>query len=157
MRLLIPLAALTIVTTLPTPAPQATPLSPLSFMTGCWERRGRTTLVEEQWMRPRGNVMLGMGRTTRSDSVLDYEQVLIRAIEGRVQYEANPAGQAPNIFTARTVTDSFVIFVDPEHDFPQAVGYRKRGNDSLIAFIAGTRGDRTDTINFPYARVRCEG
>lgn len=157
MRFILSLAALTIVTALPTPAPQASPLTPLGFLTGCWERRGRTTLVEEQWMRPRGDVMLGVGRTTRNDSVLDYEQVLIRATASRVQYEANPAGQSPTIFTARTVTDSFVVFVDPEHDFPQAVGYRKRGTDSLIAFIAGTRGGRTDTIYFPYARVRCEG
>lgn len=157
MRLMNLLAALGLLAAAPTPMDQATPLAPLSFLTGCWERRGRTTLVEEHWMRPRGTVMLGVGRTTRGDSVLDYEQVLIRAVEGQVRYEANPAGQAPNVFTARSVTDSFVVFVDPEHDFPQAVGYRKRGSDSLIAFIAGTRGDRIDTIYFPYARVRCEG
>jgi hypothetical protein len=157
MKLLLSLAAVGILASLPASNPASTPLAQLAFLTGCWERLGRTTIVEEQWMRPRGDVMLGMGRTTRGDSVVDYEHVLIRDVAGRLQYEAHPAGQAPNIFTVKSVSDTLVIFEDPAHDFPQQVGYQKAGADSLIAFIAGTRNGEMRTIPFPYRRVRCEG
>ncbi len=40
-------------------------LARLAWLAGCWEVAGATTVVEEQWMRPRGGSMLGMSRTTR--------------------------------------------------------------------------------------------
>ena len=46
---------------------QLRPIDQAAFMTGCWERRSNTSLVEEQWLAPRGGVMLGMSRTVRGD------------------------------------------------------------------------------------------
>ena len=52
-------------------APDA--LDALDFITGCWERRAGTRLVEEHWLGPRGGLMLGVSRTTRGDSLLEFE------------------------------------------------------------------------------------
>jgi hypothetical protein len=99
--------------------------------------------------------MLGVGRTIRGDSLIEYEFVVVRQQPARLTYEAHPSGQAGAIFTAQAVTDSMVVFENLAHDFPQRVGDRRLGGDSLIAWIEGTRDSRARRIDFPYARVRC--
>ena len=44
-----------------------------SFVRGCWERRAGTRIVEEQWMSARAGTMMGMARTVRGDTVVEYE------------------------------------------------------------------------------------
>lgn len=136
-------------------APSTSPIDSLRFLTGCWERRTPRGTVEERWSTPKGGMMQGMGRTFRGDSLVEYEFVLIRETAGRVVYEAHPSGQAPNTFPAKTVTDSLVEFEDPAHDYPQRVGYRKAGADSLIAWIDGTTPRGPRRVEFPYARAAC--
>jgi len=72
-------------------------------------------------------------------------------------YEAHPSGQASTVFLSKEVTDSTVVFEDLKHDFPQRVGYSRMGADSLVAWIAGSRGGRERRIEFPYRRVPCAG
>lgn len=131
------------------------PTDSLRFLTGCWERRTARGTVEERWSTPKGGMLQGMGRTFRGDSLVEYEFVLIHEVAGRVVYEAHPSGQAPNTFPVRTLTDSLVEFEDPAHDYPQRVGYRKAGADSLIAWIDGTTPRGPRRVEFPYARISC--
>jgi len=128
----------------------------VSWLQGCWALVSpQQRVIEEQWMAPRARTMLGMGRTVRGDSLTEFEVVVIRESGPTLVYEAHPSGQAPATFTASSVSDSGVVFENPAHDFPQRVGYRRIGRDSLIGFIEGTvRGSRR-RIEFPYARARC--
>lgn len=130
----------------------------LRWMSGCWQGHSRdgSRVIDEQWMTPRGGMMLGMSRTVRGDSaVLEFEHLAIVERQGRVVYHAEPSEQQPADFTGRVVTDTLVIFENLEHDFPQRVLYRKRGADSVIARIEGMRGGQVRGIDFPYARVPC--
>ena len=102
----------------------------------------------------RGNSMVGVSRTVRADTLLEYELVVLRERDGVVAYEAHPSGQSPAIFPARTLTDSSAIFENPTHDFPQRIGYTRRA-DSLIAWIEGERDGRSRRVEFPYVRVPC--
>jgi hypothetical protein len=129
----------------------------LTWLAGCWELRTPTRVVEEYWMRPRAGTMLGMGRTVVRDSMTEHESTLIRLTNGKLAYHANPSGQKPTTFSAIVVTADSVVFEAPEHDFPQRVGYARRGADSLIAWIEGTSNGRTRRIPFPYKRVSCSG
>ena len=108
-------------------------------------------------MAPRGGTMIGVGRTVRGDSLAEYELTVLRAVNGTLAYEAHPSGQTGTTFTARAATDSTIVFSNPTHDFPQRVGYRRVGADSLVAWIEGERDGRTRRIEFPYRRVRCAG
>ena len=127
----------------------------LAWMAGCWERRTATRTVEEYWMPPRGGTMLGMGRTVVRDSMVEHESTLIRFKGGRLVYEASPSGQAPTAFAAIVATSDSVVFEAPEHDFPQRVGYLRRGTDSLAAWIEGTTNGKLRRIPFEYARSAC--
>jgi hypothetical protein len=114
-------------------------------------------VIEESWTAPRGGTMLGLGRTVRGDSLVEYELVVLRASAGALTYEAHPAGQPTATFTAREVTDSTIVFANPGHDYPQEVGYRRVGRDSMLAWIDGQHDGKRRRVNFPYARVRCPG
>jgi hypothetical protein len=92
--------------------------------------------VEEQWMVPRGGSMLGMSRTVRSG--------------GRSSTSSSCCGR-----TAIGVTDSTAVFENPEHDFPQRIGYRLVRPDFLSAWIEGTRGGHARRVDFAYRRGSC--
>jgi hypothetical protein len=99
--------------------------------------------------------MLGMGRTVRNDTLVEFEQLRLTQRGTSAVYHAEPSGQAPAEFVATAVSDSLVTFSNPQHDFPQRIIYRRRGADSLVARVEGTRGGAVRGVDFPYARVAC--
>ena len=136
-------------------AQDAPTVSQVGWMAGCWEQSAGARLIEEQWMRPRAGLMLGVSRTVVGDSLREYEQVALFQRGGHLIYAATPARQAPAEFTSIAVSDSAVTFENPTHDFPQRVIYRRRGADSLIARVEGMRRGQLRGSDYPYRRVTC--
>ena len=128
-----------------------------SWLAGCWEQRTSALTVEEHWMAPRGGMMLGMGRTTRGDVVIEYERMRIYVRGDSVVYHAQPSGHLETEFVSPGATNDAVRFTNPAHDFPQHVIYRRAGTDSLIARIEGTANGRARGIDFGYRRTPCPG
>jgi hypothetical protein len=129
----------------------------LAWLQGCWELVSPERTVEEQWLAPRGNSMLGMSRTVRGDSLNEYEFLVVREQGGRVLYEAHPSGQEPTVFQSRSVSETSAVFENPGHDFPQRIGYQRAGPDSLLAWIEGTVDGRVRRVQFAYRRSACPG
>jgi quercetin dioxygenase-like cupin family protein len=131
------------------------PVDAAAFLAGCWARRQGARLVEEQWLAPRGGTMLGVGRTTRGDTLVEFEQVRIYERGDTLVYAAAPSGQAPAEFRAAPPLGGTLTFSNPTHDFPQRVIYRSAGPDSLVARVEGTRNGATRGVDFAYGRVAC--
>lgn len=108
-------------------------------------------------MEPRGNSMLGMNRTLRDGMLVGYELVVIREDSGSLVFQAHPSGQASAAFAQLTLSDTSVVFENPEHDFPQRIGYHHVGSDSLAAWIWGVSNGEAQRIDFKYARAACAG
>lgn len=125
-----------------------------AFMQGCWERRSGARLVEEQWLKPRAGTMLGMSRTVRGDTLVEYEFIRIYQRGQQLVYAAQPSGQAPAEFTSTSIADDVISFSNPAHEFPQRIIYRLRG-DSLLARIEGVRNGQERGVDFNYVRVAC--
>lgn len=138
------------------PARQAPAISRVAWLTGCWEAKRGSRTIQEQWMAPLGNTMLGAGRTVRGDSLTEFELVVIRASARGLAYEAHPSGQGGAVFVATTITDRSVVFENRQHDFPQRVAYERRGADSVLAWVAGPMNGEERRIDFPYARMKCQ-
>jgi hypothetical protein len=128
-----------------------------AWIAGCWARRSGQTVVEEQWMVPRGGMMLGMSRTVRDGKLVEYEFIRLFESEGRLVYLAMPSRQAPAEFKSTATSDSLLIFENPAHDFPQRIIYRKQGADSLTARIEGPGPAGPRGVDFRYARAVCPG
>jgi len=131
---------------------------PMTWLAGCWEIRNGGEITEEQWMAPRGGMMLGMARTTKAGKVASYEQSIIRRdADGKLVYIAGVPGQAPTTFVAARESDTAVAFRNMEHDFPKEVRYARRGADSVIASIAGDTAAGARRIWYRFRRARCGG
>jgi hypothetical protein len=133
----------------------------LAWLAGCWSRETPTRIVEEQWMSPRGKMMLGMGRTVSKEDgrTIEFEAVRIEEREGQLVFTAKPSGQPEGSFHSIELTDSLVVFENPEHDFPQRVGYQRKADGSLAAWIEGRSGPEgaPKRVDFPYGRQNCPG
>ncbi len=138
-------------------SPSGTGLDRVGWLAGCLEMRKGDLVVEEHRMRARGASMLGMSRTTSSKGLVEYELTLVREQDGRLTYEAHPSGQPTAVFTAIAVSDDSVVFSNPQHDYPQVVGYRRAGADSVIAWIDGMSRGKQRRMEFPYRRATCAG
>ena len=105
-------------------------------------------------MAPKGTSMLGIARTTHSGVLADYEMTLIRQAEDHLVFEAYPSNQPIALFHSIEVTPSRVVFENPKHDFPQRIGYQRKGN-ALLAWIEGTQNGKVRRVEFPYLRTSC--
>lgn len=127
----------------------------LGWIAGCWEQRAGTRVAHEQWMAPLGGMMMGMNRTVAGNVVRSWEQLRIEVLNGKASYVSQPSGQTLTAFAASFVSDTLVVFENPQHDFPTKILYRKLGADSLWARIEGPQGGKTRGIDFPMKRIRC--
>lgn len=139
--------------------PVATLLADARWMAGCWRRETPRRIVEEQWMAPDAGLMLGASRTVAATdgALVEYEQTRIEAHGDTLTFTARPSRQAEASFHAIEVSDSSIVFENKNHDFPQRIGYRRVGADSLAAWIEGVRNGETRRVEFPYGRVACPG
>jgi hypothetical protein len=135
-------------------------ITQVSWLTGRWQtvRPAKTgappVKIQEEWHPALDTTMMSVGTTTKGDSIVDSELVVIREAGKHLMYEAHPRGQASALFHSIELTDSTVVFENRSHDFPQRVGYERFGADSLLAWIEGTQKGKLKRIEFPYRRVK---
>ena len=106
-------------------------------------------------MEPRGRMMLGVSRTVRGDTLVEYEQLRIYERGGKLVFAAQPSGQAPSEFESTEVGDSVVVFENPKHDFPQRIVYCRVGVDSMLARVEGISRGKQRVVSFPYVHIAC--
>jgi Domain of unknown function (DUF6265) len=134
---------------------QAADAAALSWMAGCWRQESSQRVVEETWMAPRGDGMLGMSRTVAKGRIVEHEFLQIRVQDGRLVYIAKPSRQPEASFTAKSAGAREVIFENLAHDFPQRIIYRLQSDGNLAARIEGTEKGQARGIDFGMKRVAC--
>jgi hypothetical protein len=134
---------------------RAATIEDLAGMAGCWERSTPNSVITEQWMKPAGNSMIGMGRTVRNGKTTGYEFMRLEARSDGIYFVALPRENAvETAFKLIRSTSGEFVFENPEHDFPQRVIYRIDG-DRLSGRIEGNNKGKPMSIDFPYKRTAC--
>lgn len=121
----------------------APPLKPtkveaLAWLTGQWSATIDGVETEEIWSSPAGGVMIGMHRDVRAKRT-DFEFFRIAETEEGLVYYAQPSGRPPTPFKLTQADPHYVIFSNPEHDFPKRIFYSRDG-DTLCASVDGGEG-----------------
>ena len=133
--------------------PKAHDVTQLAWFVGCWQITIGDQVIDEQWMTPRGEVMLGMSRTVRGGRTTATEFATLRVVDGRVVYEANPSGQTPTPFSATAVSPDRAVFENPSHDYPKRIIYERKGEAALLASVDDGAGGKR--VEYPFRRVAC--
>jgi hypothetical protein len=138
---------------------QAKPaVNDLRWMAGCWElnRPNRQTFVNEQWMIPMGNSMLGMSRTVRDGKLAEFEYLRIVQKGDEISYIALPsANEEPETFKMSAWSKTQVTFENKEHDFPQRIIYTLNPDGTMLAAVEGSVRDRPRRNEFLMTRAKC--
>ncbi len=99
--------------------------------------------------------MLAEGFTRREYTVIESETIVLSESDGRLVYTVHRRGQPTTTFLSRRVTRDQVVFENPAHDFPQRIGYQRRGADELFAWIEGVVDGKERRVEFPYRGGGC--
>ena len=127
-----------------------------AWLAGCWEANLNGREINEQWMKPSGQTMLGMARTVANGKTVEYEFVQIRAeADGEIYYVAKPSGQPEASFKLIKFQNREATFENPEHNFPQRIIYRLEPDGSLFARIEGTSKGKPRAVDYPMKRGKC--
>lgn len=127
-------------------------IADLAWIAGDWSVTMGNQTIQEHWMQPASNALVGMGRTLAGDRMVAFEYLRIEARADGVYYVAQPNGRPPTSFRLTSWDGTTAVFENPEHDFPKRVRYTKTGPDALTAVVDG--GEGTDALTFAYTRGR---
>jgi hypothetical protein len=130
----------------------------LSFFSGCWSMTAPDgSVVEEAWLKPSGGTLSGVGRTVKSGKATFSEFLQIREEKGVLTYFAVlRLGGTATPFPATKVSDTEVIFSNPQHDYPTTIIYRRQSTDRLFARVEGQQNGKLVGEDFAYHRVKCD-
>ena len=138
-------------------ASQKSDVERLEWISGCWASDDGKERIEENWMKPAGQTLMGMSRTVAGGKTVFTEYIQIREVNGQLAYVVSLGLAAkPVIFKLIKSSESEATFENPEHDFPQRIIYRRESADALFARIEGQEKGVNKAIDFHYKRSRCE-
>jgi len=153
--LLVVLIAITAVTG--SSASQKSGIERLDWIAGCWASDNGKERIEENWMKPAGQSMIGMSRTVVGDKTVSAEHIQIREANGQLAYIVSIAmGAKPVVFKLVKSSETEATFENPTHDFPQRIIYRRESPDALFARIEGQEKGVNKAMDFHYKRSRCD-
>lgn len=95
----------------------------LAWMSGHWTGEENGTVMEEIWTSPRGGMLLGMHRDVNANGRSFFEFLRIEETKEGIVYLAQPRGGVPTPFRMVERSDTRVVFVNPQHDFPKRITY----------------------------------
>lgn len=97
--------------------------------------------------------MMGINRTVRQSRTVAFEYMRIEKRPDGIYYLASPNGRyPPTPFKLIEVSDNKVVFENPEHDYPQRVIYRRKG-DMLYGRIEGQQAGQSSSAQWHWRRA----
>ena len=129
----------------------AAPSTDLAWLAGDWRRCKEGEIVEERWLGPRGDLLVGVNLTTSASGKASYENLRIaRECDGWVLW-ASPMGRTPVPFRMVESGTARAVFANPGHVFPARIVYWRDGED-LLARIEGTLRDKPAAVEWRFAK-----
>lgn len=122
----------------------------LRWLQGHWCSDAGDEQIEEYWLEPSAGESVGISRTMTEGSMTSFEYMRITNKGPDTLFTAQPGGSTPTVFTATDSGKDWLVFENPEHDFPQRIEYRREA-DRLLARISGPgEGGAEMSFGFEY-------
>ncbi len=135
-------------------------LQPLAWLAGCWQGSVNRREFREQWMPPRGALMVGVSHTVIADRTQNFEYLRLEARPDGVRYVVAPAGTGETTFRlaseTRDADDQVFTFSNPVDAYPQTLIYRRGPKGWLYAHVEGKANAAEQRVIYPMRRIDCE-
>jgi hypothetical protein len=128
-------------------------LKAFAWLAGVWEMTQGTRVVEEHWMPPTSNAMIGMSRTVVGDRTAEFEFLRIEKRAADLFYVPQPNGRQPVSFKLTSSAGGRFVFENTTgEDRVNRIEYRRDGDDGLVARVEGTQDGKPFALEFRYRR-----
>jgi hypothetical protein len=107
----------------------------LGWLAGHWCGSNRGVFNEETWLAPRAGSLIGLHRDSKEGTLRGFEYFRIVEDGDELVYWTQPNGATATAFRARSVGKNQVDFLNPVHDFPKRISYRRIDTNTLLARI----------------------
>lgn len=134
-------------------------LSQFEFMLGKWSAEFPHGAFYEEWTKESDTKFTGMAYTIKDGDSTPSETLSLELIDDGyrqgVYYIAIPVLQDTTFFKFSTGTDQDAEFLNPDHDFPQRIAYKRVDADRLFA-VVDNLDENSKTLEFNFIRVKEE-
>ncbi|MCJ0743096.1 DUF6265 family protein [Pedobacter montanisoli] len=127
------------------------------WLTGTWENKTSRGNLYEEWKKAGKHELAGKSYMLKEKDTIVFETLRLVAEGNGLFYIPTVKNQndgKPVKFALKTLSDTQLVFENPQHDFPQLITYTKIKPDSLVAEISGTRNGQLRKQTFPMKKVK---
>lgn len=128
-------------------------LDDVAFLAGHWVGTSTGVEMEEFWLRPKGDMMLGLHRDVARGRETFFEFLRIEDRGGELVYIASPKGSGNIEFPLAEIENGAVVFENLEHDYPQRIIYRRQG-ESMTVRIEGVIDGNFEATEWTWSAAR---
>jgi len=139
------------------PSRQANDINKASWLIGTWENKTSRGIIFEAWKKVSDLEMSGMSYVINGNDTIVFESIrLVQEQDGLyyIPVVKNQNDGLPVRFAMKSISETQMVFENPQHDFPQVISYKKVSADSLVAEISGLRDGQERKQAFPMRRVQ---
>ena len=128
-------------------------LTMFGWLAGAWEMQQGGRAVEEHWLAPTSNAMIGMSRTVAGGKTAEFEFLRIEKRGADLFYVPQPNGRPPVAFKLTSSTGGRFVFENTSgQDRVSKIEYRREGDDGLYARVEGSNDGKPFALEFRYRR-----
>ena len=119
---------------------------------GRWENKTPEGTFSEEWKIGNDSLYIGESYFINNNDTLFAETVRLEQRKNDLFYIVSVPNQnekQPVAFKLTSSTSDYLVFENPEHDFPKKITYKLVTNDSLYAEISGNGKSQ----GFPFKKI----
>lgn len=127
------------------------------WLIGTWENKSLKGSIYETWSKTNDIELSGKSYILKEKDTIVFENIrLVQETDSLfyIPIVKNQNEGLPVRFSAKTISETQLIFENPQHDFPQIISYTKINTDYLTAEISGTKNGQNRKQTFPMKRVK---
>lgn len=136
---------------------QTNDIKKAEWLIGTWENKTPKGSIYETWSKTNDNEFSGKSYIVKDKDTIVFENIQLVQEQDGLFYIPTVKSQndaLPIRFVVKTISETQLVFENPQHDFPQIISYTKITSDSLVAEISGTKNGKERKQEFPMKRLR---
>lgn len=136
---------------------EANDVKKAEWLIGTWENKTPKGSVFETWTKINDHELFGKSYLVKENDTVVFETIQVVQEQDLLFYiplVKNQNNGLPVRFTGKAISETQLIFENPQHDFPQKISYTKIKSDSLVAEISGIQNGQQRKQTFLMKRVK---